>query len=46
MAIATLAWFLTAVSVWKLRQVVGRRVRKAGFFVSSVGSNALLRRNR
>jgi cell division protein FtsW (lipid II flippase) len=46
LAIATLAWFVTAVLIWKLRQIIGRRIRKAGFFVSSVSSGAPLRRNR
>ncbi|HEX4200380.1 MAG TPA: DUF3147 family protein [Chthoniobacterales bacterium] len=45
LTIATLAWLITAVSIWKLREVMGRRLRKAGFLVSSVESD-LLRRNR
>jgi uncharacterized membrane protein YfcA len=45
LTIATIVWFVTAVSVWKLRQVVGRRI-KARFSVSGVHSAAALRRNR
>jgi uncharacterized membrane protein YfcA len=45
LTIATIAWFFTAVLVWKLRQVVGRRI-KARSSVSGVHSGAALRRNR
>ena len=46
LAAATLAWFITSILAWKVREIMGRRIRKAGLFASNVGSDASLRRNR
>jgi hypothetical protein len=43
LAAATVAWFITAIFVWKIRKILWRRIRKAGFFASNVGSGASLR---
>lgn len=44
LAAATMAWFTTSVFVWKVREILGRRIRKGGFFASNTGSGASLRR--
>jgi hypothetical protein len=44
LAVASLAWFITAVSVWKVREILWRRIRKSSFFASNPGSGASLLR--
>jgi hypothetical protein len=41
---ATLAWFITSVSVWKLREILWRRLRKKRFRASNRRSGKILRR--
>jgi hypothetical protein len=44
LASASLAWFITAVLVWRVREILCRRVRKSSFFASNAGSGASLLR--